>query len=351
MLLEPLTVIAVICCAVGSYGLAAALVRAGSGFAMDVPGKSIQSYHRWPTPRLGGIGIFLGTLIAYALAREAAQREILKTVILAGAPVLAIGLVEDFTQRVGVRMRLLATFAAGTAACATSGVHLTGVHVIGFDTLLHAPWLAIAFTAFAVAGVANAVNIIDGCHGLASGTVVICLLAISAIAQQAGDSSLALASVTMVAVVAGFCAVNFPLGKLFLGDGGAYFTGFVLGWFAVLMPTRNPAVSPWASLLVCAYPVIEVMYSVARRALQSRSAAEPDREHLHSLVAADVVPRRLPCVSPDLQNSCTSVLMWCVAAVPAVTAVVAYRHTSILIPAVVVAAVLYHWLYRKVRHG
>jgi UDP-N-acetylmuramyl pentapeptide phosphotransferase/UDP-N-acetylglucosamine-1-phosphate transferase len=233
-------------------------------------------------------------------------------------------------------------------ACISSGIALRGVGIPQLDSCLAYTPVAILFTAFCVAGVSNAINIIDGQNGLASGTAVICLLGIAAIARSAGDDQLALVCVFLSAAVLGFWAVNFPWGRLFLGDGGAYFAGFALAWVAVLLPARNPAISPWASLLVCAYPIIEVIYSVARRARQHRPAVSADCAHLHSLVAQNFVRRHLSLLGPVLQNSAVSVIMWLFAAAPALMAVVFHSQAAPLVLAFATCFVAYHLFYRKV---
>jgi UDP-N-acetylmuramyl pentapeptide phosphotransferase/UDP-N-acetylglucosamine-1-phosphate transferase len=208
--------------------------------------------------------------------------------------------------------------------------------------------VAVLFTAFAVGGVANAINIIDGFHGLASGTATLCLLALACIAAHVGDTTLVLTAVVVAAAVAGFWLVNFPWGKLFLGDGGAYFAGFALAWLAVLLPMRNAGVSPWASLLVCAYPIIEVIYSIVRRLQRRQSAGEPDRRHLHSLVATQIIPKLLPGLHPTLQNSAVSVIMWVCATVPALAAIAFHQRTGLLVISAAVCVVAYHLIYRRV---
>jgi UDP-N-acetylmuramyl pentapeptide phosphotransferase/UDP-N-acetylglucosamine-1-phosphate transferase len=316
-------------------------------FTMDTPG-AVQKVHERPTPRIGGVGIYVALMGAAAFVSDSDAAHILRTLLVAGAPALLMGLLEDVTKRVGVSARLAATAASGLAACWIGGIALNRLDVPGVDALLAFAPVAVLFTGFAVAGIANAINIIDGHHGLASGTAVIALCALAAIAMQAGDVSLAAVAVILAAAVAGFWLVNFPWGKLFLGDGGAYFAGFALAWIAVLLPMRNPAVSPWASLLVCGYPVIEVLYSVARRWSTGRSPGEADCRHLHSLIARHVVQRRLQSVDPTLQNSAVSVLMWMCAAIPALVGVTFPTHTSWLALGAAACVVLYHWLYRQV---
>lgn len=336
--------------ALASFGLASLLVLTAGRhgrFSMDVPG-AVQKFHLEPTPRIGGVGIYLALLAAAPLVQDREASGILATILLAGLPALMAGLLEDITKRIGVRARLAATLGSGLLACGLSGVALTRLDVPGLDTLLAFAPFALVFTAFAVGGVSNAINIIDGFHGLASGTVAIALLALAAIAAQVGDGALALVALLLAAAIMGFWLVNFPWGKLFLGDGGAYFAGFALAWLAVLLPMRNAEVSPWASLLVCAYPIIEVIYSIVRRRRSARSPGDADRAHLHSLVATRVVQRRLGALPAPLQNSAVSVLMWTGAALPAVVAMALYRHTEGLVLSMAACAVLYHCLYRRV---
>jgi UDP-N-acetylmuramyl pentapeptide phosphotransferase/UDP-N-acetylglucosamine-1-phosphate transferase len=315
-------------------------------FTMDLPG-AIQKFHSSPTPRIGGIGIYLALIVAWRLVPDSDSARILATILLAGIPALLIGLLEDLTKRVSVRVRLVATVASGALACWIGGVSLTHVDLSMADPLLRIAPIAVVFTAFAVGGVSNAINIIDGFHGLASGTATLCLMALACIAAHVGDTPLVLTCVVVAAAVAGFWMVNFPWGKLFLGDGGAYFAGFALAWLAVLLPMRNPAVSPWASLLVCGYPIIEVMYSIVRRLHSRRSAGAPDRHHLHSLVATQVIPKLLPGLDPTLQNSSVSVIMWLCAAVPALAAIAVHQSTAWLVFCAAAVVVIYHLIYQR----
>ncbi len=347
--MEP-TVLAILASAFASFVLAEVLVfTAGQHgrFSMDRPG-AIQKFHSRPTPRIGGIGIYLALLVAFGLMPDPDARRILGTILVAGIPALMMGLLEDVTKNISVTLRLAATMVSGVLACWVSGVSITHLNVPLLDTLLGFAPVALLFTAFAIGGVANAFNIIDGFNGLASGTATLCLLAFACIAAIVGDTPLVFACIIVAAAVAGFWLVNFPWGRLFLGDGGAYFAGFALAWIAVLLPMRNASVSPWASLLVCAYPIIEVIYSIIRRLCVHQSAGDPDRRHLHSLVATHIVLPRLVKLHPTLQNSAVSVIMWFCAAVPAAAAIALHHQTSLLVICTSACVVAYHFIYRQI---
>ena len=306
----------------------------------------VQKFHTRPTPRVGGLGVFL----ALALAAWAAPGEAghwMRVMLLAGLPAFLAGFAEDLFKRVGVRERLLATMLSGVLAWGLCGVSLTRLDVVGLDILLGWLPLSVAFTAFAVAGVANAVNIIDGFNGLAGGVVLICLAALGAMAQLAGDAPLATVCLLTGAAVAGFLIVNYPSGRIFLGDGGAYLVGFCLGWLAVLLPMRNPTVSPWAAFLACSYPIIEVLFSVIRRHRRKVNPGHPDRLHLHSLIKCRVVRKVLPDWSRLAQNSAVAPLIWVFAGVPAAVAVVFREDLPALVVLVIAAMALYAAVYRR----
>jgi UDP-N-acetylmuramyl pentapeptide phosphotransferase/UDP-N-acetylglucosamine-1-phosphate transferase len=308
----------------------------------------VQKFHVEPTPRVGGVGIYLGLLIAWLVVHEKGVRDILGIILLAGLIPLACGLAEDVTKRVGVMPRLLATMAGGVAAWLLTGVCLNRLDVYGVDRLMAFTPVAVLFTAFAVGGVANAVNIIDGFHGLASGTTMIALMALGAISAEADDPQLAMACFLVAASIAGFWLVNYPWGKLFMGDGGAYFSGFALAWFAVLLPVRNPEVSVWAGLLVCAYPVIEVVYSVCRRARSRQSPGAPDSAHLHSLIKMKLIRPTLGgrSVGKGTRNAAVSPIVWAFSSLPAIGATELFDRPVLLAGGIIVCAVAYHVFYR-----
>jgi UDP-N-acetylmuramyl pentapeptide phosphotransferase/UDP-N-acetylglucosamine-1-phosphate transferase len=308
----------------------------------------VQKFHAEPTPRVGGIGIYLGLLLAWFVVHEKGVRDILGIVLVAGLIPLVCGLAEDVTKRVGVMPRLLATMAGGIAAWLLTGVCLNRVDIYGIDWLMTLTPIAVIFTAFAVGGVANAINIIDGFHGLASGTTMIALVALGAISAEADDPQLAMACFLVAASIAGFWLVNYPWGKLFMGDGGAYFSGFALAWFAVLLPVRNPEVSVWAGLLVCAYPVIEVIYSVIRRARRHQSPGAPDSGHLHSLIKVKLIRPKLTSkgVEKSVRNAAVSPVVWTFSSLPALAATIAFDRPIVLAAGIGLCAVLYHLLYR-----
>jgi UDP-N-acetylmuramyl pentapeptide phosphotransferase/UDP-N-acetylglucosamine-1-phosphate transferase len=268
----------------------------------------IQKFHTTPTPRVGGLPIVVGLSVA-CLTSTPEIKHILTPILIAGLPAFLFGLAEDITKRVGVLARLLATMASGLLAWWLTDYSLSRVDVWGIDWLLKYTLISVVFTSFAVGGVANAINIIDGFNGLASTMAALAFAGFALIAWSVGDANLASVAIILAACVWGFFWVNWPFGKLFLGDGGSYFVGFALAWVAVLLIERNPSVSPFAALLVCIHPVSEVLLSIFRRKLKKMNPGHPDRLHFHSIVKQRYVRRWFGNLSFELRNSITGVFV------------------------------------------
>ena len=307
--------------------------------------QGIQKFHVHPTPRVGGIAIMAGVVAGYLMAGSD-KKSLLGPLIVAGIPAFAIGLLEDVTKRVSVRGRFLATTSCGVLGWAITGYSITGVDFPGLDWLLGFTLFSVLFTAFAVGGIANAINIVDGFNGLAAGTVIIILMAFNVMTTALGDHDLALVCLILAGAMVGFLLVNWPMGKIFLGDGGAYFVGFSLAWLAVLILHRHDEVSAWAPMLVCGYPIIEVGFSFVRKARRNGYHPwQPDGLHLHMLVKRRLVRRLFPQSSTLVRNSATGAIMWLAALLPVSIAVGWHTNTSMLILGFAACTLLYSAVY------
>ena len=312
--------------------------------------NGIQKFHTQPTPRVGGIPIVLGLVVACDHLHQDMQ-EILTPILLAGMPAFLFGVAEDITKRVGVMHRLLATMASGLLAWWITGYSLTHVDVWGVNWLLSFTLVSVLFTAFAVGGVANAINIIDGFNGLASTASTLAFMGYAMIAWQVGDHALAGATLVLAACVWGFFWVNWPFGKIFLGDGGSYFIGFSLAWVAIILIDRNPGVSAFAALVVCVHPVTEVLFSIYRRKIKRLHPGHADRLHFHSLIKQRYVRRWFPHWSGSASNSLTGVLVGCMTLAAIGVANLTYASVWVSIAALMVLSMGYVAIYgRMVRY-
>ncbi len=315
------------------------------GFLSLDESAGVQKVHAHPTPRVGGLPMVLG-LLAAVMVSPPELRDKLWPWLLAGSPAFAFGLAEDLTKRVGVMARLLATMGSGVLAWFITGYALSSVNVWGLDYLLQFTVVAVMFTAFAVGGVANSINIIDGLNGLASSMVLWALLGIAVLAASLGDTVLAGTCLIIAACVMGFFVVNWPFGKIFLGDGGSYFLGFALAWACVLLVERHSEVSAFAALLLCIHPVTEVLYSVYRRKVRHQHPGHPDRLHFHSLFKRRVMQGLLPRSSHTVRNSVGGALVGGMSLLPAMLIQFTYNSTVLSIAAIVTLVLGYLWLFK-----
>lgn len=326
-------------------------------YSHDAVNSGPQKFHAIAVPRIGGLGIAcaIGTIIlgldsAGLLSTSTAGGYAL--LALAAVPAFAGGLAEDLTKKVGVLARLLLTMTSGVLASLLIGATLNRLDVPGLDALLqHWPLFAIAFTAFAVGGVANAINIIDGYHGLVGGYSIIVLAALAWVSAQVGDQVVLVASLTMLGAMAGFLVWNWPKGRIFLGDGGAYLLGFWLAELGVLLVVRNPQVSPWFPLVLMAYPIWETLFSMYRRKiLRGHSAGHPDALHLHQLIyqrlARIAVGSQIPA-DQTRRNSGVAPYVWLGAALFTAPAITLWHSTPWLLGLASLFVVSYVWLYLR----
>ena len=136
--------------------------------------------------------------------------------------------------------------------------------------------VGILFTIFATVGVVNAFNLIDGLNGLSSYVTVSVAVSLSIIAFQAGNTQIPIFLVLVVAAVLGFMVLNFPLGKIFLGDGGAYALGHLLVWSAIIFINDADEVSSFSILLVFFWPVADTGLAIWRRWKLGTPTDRPD---------------------------------------------------------------------------
>jgi UDP-N-acetylmuramyl pentapeptide phosphotransferase/UDP-N-acetylglucosamine-1-phosphate transferase len=263
----------------------------------------VQKFHTTAVPRIGGLAIVSSILLTLLLFTQLSPGfanthvETAMLLLLAGAPAFIAGIVEDLTKGVSVRIRLAASIISALLASLLVHATIDQLDIWGVDTLLKFFPLALIVTSIVVAGGVNAINIIDGFNGLASSAVFVMLAAFGILGWHVGDQLVTEFAVLGLGATLGFFAINYPTGRLFLGDGGAYFLGFWVAEVGVLLLVRNPSVNAWQVLSICAYPVIEVLFTIYRRKiLRQASPSSADGLHLHTLVYRRVLPR---FISPD----------------------------------------------------
>ena len=325
--------------------------------SLDHDLSGVQKIHRRPVPRVGGIAVFSALLVGGlgALWIDEPLAPQILGLLFCSLPAFLAGLIEDLTKRVGVRARLYASFAAAALAGWILDALLIRLSTPGLDYLIAFAPVSVLFTCFAVGGLTNAVNIIDGINGLAAGSVILMLSGLGAMAWINQDILVLEMCLIGITALAGFMVLNFPGGRIFLGDGGAYLAGFWLAECAVLLLARNPEVSTWSVLLACIYPVWETVFSMFRRQIISRaSSGEADQVHLHHVLLTRLRTDRLRSTTSHpswKSHSIVSVFIWAMVAGCQVIALTVGANTAVLVCGVIVFAGIYCWIYQTLSSG
>lgn len=324
----------------------------GTGLDVDLAG--VQKVHAHAVPRIGGLCIFATVAVNCCISalRTPDLWIELSKLLLCASVAFAGGLVEDFTRKVSPTRRLGLTLIAALMGFFLLEARIDHLHMGFADWKITALWISLPLTILAVAGVAHAVNIIDGFNGLA-GVVTMCmLLSLGYVALQVNDTFVLVVALIVAGAIAGFFIWNFPAGMIFLGDGGAYFLGFVLGELSILLVMRNPEVSSWYALLLLIYPVFETLFSAYRRVfVRGTSPGMPDGIHLHSLIFRRLVRwavGREDARSLTRGNSMTSPYLWLLSSLAVVPATLFWRNTWVLMLCSLVFVVAYLWLYSRI---
>ncbi len=319
--------------------------------SMDGDLSGPQKFHTTPTPRVGGVPIMAGLMLAAGGAWYEGLSEF-AALLLAGLPVFLAGLAEDLTKRVRPLYRLLFAFVSAAVAMWLLDAILPALGILGVDAaLLALPGLALLITVFAVGGVCHATNIIDGYNGLMGGVAMTMAAALAYVSFTVGDVALLAISVSLLGAILGFFVWNFPRGMIFAGDAGAYLVGFLLAEVSVLLVVRHPGVvSPWFPMLLMIYPVFETVFSIYRRKKRQAAAGLPDSMHFHQIVYKRLVRWMVGNRETEnllRRNSLTAPYMWGVALFSVMPATLFWQYEAVLQLCCVLFVLMYVWLYRR----
>lgn len=252
----------------------------------DRPG--VRKVHAVAIPRIGGVALVLATLLIVAPvlvldnvigASFRAVREELAALFIGSLLIFALGLVDD-VRGLRARTKLAGQLLVAGGVCAF-GVRISEIALPG-GMLLDLGWLGCPLTVLWIVGITNALNLIDGLDGLAAGIAAIACGVIATLAVLTGQPVMAVLMLALLGSLCGFLFFNFNPARIFMGDCGSLFVGFVLGSASVLCTTKTAALFGLAiPLLALGVPVFDMLFCMMRRFLERRSPFAPDRGHIH----------------------------------------------------------------------
>ena len=251
--------------------------------------NAIQASHVIPAARIGGVSIILALALASLPFLETLNNvPYYKFLLISVFPVFVIGLCEDLGFLLGPQKRLLAAAISGVVFISLTGQWITRTDIIGLDFLMQWAPFGIGFSLFLAVGVSHSFNLIDGLNGLSGLTAVGVAISLAVLSHRMGLVEHRDILLFTCSAIAGFLVFNFPFGKIFLGDAGAYMIGHILIWEAISILYASPDISPFAILLIFFWPVADTLLAISRRMYLGVPIAHPDRLHFHQLVMRGV---------------------------------------------------------------
>jgi UDP-GlcNAc:undecaprenyl-phosphate GlcNAc-1-phosphate transferase len=266
--------------------------------------KTVQTIHSKSVSRYGGIAIF-SSLILISFLSDAEEYSLLRTMLLCVSPIFLLGILDDLSINITPVVRLILVFPSAFLSYYYLETEAYSLDIPIIDYLFNYQIFSILFICFAIAGIVNAFNIIDGINGLVLlFSLSICVVTILSGYAYVTDEIL-LYFVGLFFSILGIFLLNFPFGRIFIGDGGAYFLGAAIA-IGLIKIYQESLLSPWYVLLMLIYPVTDIFASLLRRLISRRSTLEPDNKHLHHMILRRV--KKMGISSSKAQHSIVTFL-------------------------------------------
>jgi UDP-N-acetylmuramyl pentapeptide phosphotransferase/UDP-N-acetylglucosamine-1-phosphate transferase len=246
-----------------------------------------QKIHKGSVSRLGGLSIYLTLIMISSVVfyEKSLFNDLFFLYFLTAIPIFIMGFMEDVTQVISPKLRILSSLLSGFLFVLIFNIFIKSVGINFIDTILNYKIMSFIFTILCITFLTQAFNIIDGLNGLCLSTAILVLLSVSIISFKVNDDQIFYLCISFISIFLGVLAFNFPLGKLFLGDSGAYIVGFFSALTVILLITKNTILSPFVIAQILIYPSYELLRSFVRRFLFDRKVIlKPDRKHLHSVL-------------------------------------------------------------------
>ena len=261
---------------------------------VDCPQRA-RKVHQQATPRLGGAAILLSFVVVVSVASLnvpqlnkifIGDNSLIGTVLLGSIGIFVIGFFDDLA-RLSPKIKLSGEFLIAGLVVWGADLNFTTVQFVGLGTVSFPQWLAFGLSCLWIVGLANAVNLIDGLDGLASGITLAGLLAVSVVGFLAGIASVTWLSTLLIGCLLGFLVYNSRPASIFLGDCGSLTLGYLAGCLSLLASFREGGVIDGIfPILAFAIPILDCTFAIFRRTMRGRSPFSPDMEHFHHRLMA-----------------------------------------------------------------
>jgi UDP-GlcNAc:undecaprenyl-phosphate GlcNAc-1-phosphate transferase len=244
--------------------------------------KFKQRLHQDEVPRVGGLIIFL-FLSLIALVKF--ESDLLNLLLISFVPLAFISVKEDFFHNTRPQLRLLVMIASCFIFLIFIPSQFPIIDIPYFKELINLKFIGLTFFVFSMLVIINGNNLIDGVNGNMGITNLVQLLVLSFLGLKLGDYDFSNLCILFSIPLVVFLFFNFPFGKIFMGDLGAYFYGFTLSGLVIYFFGKYDNILSWNAVLILFYPAMELLFSFVRKKFfQKKNPLLPDVKHLHSLI-------------------------------------------------------------------
>lgn len=249
--------------------------------AIDVP-KDARRMHKKPIPRLGGLAIYGGFLCSILIFGQ--LDETMLCVLLGAAIIVALGIFDDVLA-LGAKLKFVVQIVVAAIPVCIGDLQIglfTNLNPLSDTPFVHLGILAVPATIIWIVGITNAVNLIDGLDGLAVGVSSIAAITMLAVALLTGNMPIAITMAALAGACIGFMPYNLNPAKIFMGDTGSTFLGYMLATVSIMGLFKFYAVISFAvPFLILGLPIFDTANAIIRRVAAGRSPMSPDRGHVH----------------------------------------------------------------------
>ncbi len=245
--------------------------------AVDIP-KDDRRVHKEAMPLIGGLAIALGVFVGMLIFMPLSRKVI--SIIIGGSIILIGGIIDDVKDMSARDKMLVQIIAAGVLVF--GGIRINFITNPFSGGILYLGWLSIPISLFWIVGITNTINFIDGLDGLSAGVAMISSLSLMVVASKLGYSNVVILAALLGGACLGFLPHNFNPAKIFMGDTGAMFLGFILATISIEGVMKSvTAVAVLAPVIILGVPIFDTAFAIIRRLLSGQSVATADRGHLH----------------------------------------------------------------------
>ena len=248
--------------------------------AIDVP-KDNRRMHKVPIPRLGGLAIFIAFLFTVIVLCDIDRQT--QGILLGAIMIVILGVLDDIMTLKALPKFLVQIAAAGVAVYHGCTIQfISNPNIFSSVPYLDLGWLSIPVTIIWIVAITNAVNFIDGLDGLAVGVSAISTASLLIIALMVGELNIAIILAALLGACLGFIPYNKNPAKIFMGDTGATFLGFILATLSVQGLFKLYAIISFAvPFLVLGIPIFDICFAFLRRVAKGQNPMTADRGHVH----------------------------------------------------------------------